>query len=271
MAKEPTEVIETEIEVEEETEDGDEVITPPIEVTPADIEAQKKEAVATTEEDEEPKEEEEEEPVAPVVAPAPKPVEGETPREKALRLEIQRLRQEKREKDGIFKTVAPAPIHDEDYETLRGEYDPSEFEKLEKIFDVIGKKKGYVRAEDVYREKGQDTLNGFLDSHSEYKPENDPEDVHWKTFIKILDRDYNRNGKSPAELSKIFEKVNRDVKEELGESSKRTIAPQRTAEVQKVRSVSHAGGVKTEVVKKSNAPTDPEVRKRFKGFDDDDF
>ena len=131
---------------------------------------------------------------------------------------------------------------------------------------------GYVKTEDVNRDKGQDVLNKFLDTHTEYKIENDPTDERWNMFTTILNRDYNRSGKTPAELAKLFEKVSRDVAEELGESPKRVIAP-RSADTQKIRSVSHAGGTRTqtEVVKKSNAPTDPSVRKMFKGFEDDDF
>jgi len=202
----------------------------------------------------------------------PNPVEGETPKEKALRLQIQELREKIRNKDEVIKIAQPL-ISNEEYETLKETYDDEELEKFEKLFDVIGKKKGYVKAEDVYKDKGQDVLNSFLEKHSEYSLEKDPKDERWNTFKKILDKDYNRVGKTPAELSKLFEKVNRDVLEELGETDKKVIASsqQRNAEIQKVRSVSHTGGIKAEVIKKTNAPTDPNVRKLFKGFDDDDF
>jgi hypothetical protein len=255
------EVVEPIIDDEETIEDGDdEILVPAIE------------------EEEEEKDEEEKETVDEVVEkvkeevkPEPKPVEGETPREVALRKQITELREKIRDKDEVIKIADPV-ISNEEYEKLKGEYADEELEKFEKLFSVVGKKLGYVKTEDVNRDKGQDVLNKFLDTHTEYKVENDPSDERWKMFTTILNRDYNRNGKTPVELAKLFEKVNRDVAEELGESPKRVIAP-RTADIQKIKSVSHAGGTKTqtEVVKKSNAPTDPTIRKMFKGFDDDDF
>ena len=228
--KDVVEVLDTEVNIEEETEETE---------TPAPIQ--------------------------------PKPVEGETPREKALRNQIQELREKIRNKDEVIKIAQPL-ISNEEYDKLKETYADDELEKFEKLFDVIGRKKGYVKAEDVYKDKGQDTLNSFLDKHPEYKPENDKDDSRWNTFFKVLERDYNRVGKNPAELAKLFEKVNRDVLEEFGESPAKVIATsQRNAEIQKIRSVSHTGGTKIEVAKKSNAPTDPNVRKMFKDFDDEDF
>lgn len=250
--------------VEEVEEGGDEILVPAIEEKEEETE---EETEKETEEEKinEVVEEEKEE-----AKLEPKPVEGETPRETALRKQIQELRGKIREKDAVIKIADPI-ISNEEYDKLKGEYDETDLARFEKLFNVVGKKMGYVKAEDVNRDKGQDVLNKFLDNHSEYKVENDPNDERWQEFTKILNRDYNRTGKTPAELAKLFEKVNRDVAEELGESPKRVIAP-RTADIQKIKSVSHSGGTKTqEVVKKSNAPTDPTIRKMFKGFDDDDF
>lgn len=268
---EEQETLESETEEEtEEVEDDDEVIVPALEEKPTEedikeLKTTPKDVVEVLDTEEETEETE-------TPAPKqPKPVEGETPREKALRIQIQELREKIRSKDQVIKIVEPL-ISNEEYEALKETYDDDELQKFEKLFDVIGKKKGYVKAEDVYKDKGQETLNTFLDKHPEYKPENDPEDGRWNTFYKILERDYNRVGKNPTELSKLFEKVNRDVLEELGESPTKTIASsQRNAEIQKIRSVSHTGGTKQEISKKSNAPTDPNIRKMFKDFDDEDF
>jgi hypothetical protein len=260
---------ETEVETEEENED--ETIVPPLEEKPTeeDIKELKtisKDVVEAIDTEEETKETETPAPIQ------PKPVDGETPREKALRMQIQELREKIRSKDEVIKIAQPL-ISNEEYEALKETYDDDELQKFEKLFDVIGKKKGYVKAEDVYKDKGQDTLNSFLNKHPEYKPENDPQDTRWNIFFKVLERDYNRVGKSPTELAKLFEKVNRDVLEELGETDKKVISSsnQRNAEIQKIKSISHTGGVKIEISKKSNAPTDPNIRKMFKDFDDEDF
>lgn len=263
MAKENIEEVnESDVLVPEETieeeNDDDQIVAPLEEEDSEDIEKQKEEVV-----------EPEQEVVEPVSAP--KPVEGETIREKALRQQIQELREKIRNKDEVIKIAQPV-ISNEEYELLKETYDNDELERFEKLFEVIGKKKGYVKVEDVYKDKGQETLNTFLDKHPEYKPENDEGDVRWNTFFKTLENDYNRVGKTPAQLAVIFEKVHRDVCEEFGESPKKTISEsRRNAEIQKVRSVSHSGGTKTEVVKSSKVPTDPNVRKMFKDFDDDDF
>jgi hypothetical protein len=269
MAKEIIEeetLIPEEVEEEEVEEGGDNgFIVPPLEEEPTEGTIRELKTV-------EKGNEETEDVFLDTEIKQPKPVEGETAKEKALRSQIQELREKIRNKDEVIKIAQPL-ISNEEYEALKETYDDEELEKFEKLFDVIGKKKGYVKAEDVYKDKGQDILNNFLEKHSEYSLEKDPKDERWNTFKKILDRDYNRVGKTPTELSKLFEKVNRDVLEELGETDKKVISSsqQRNAELQKIRSVSHTGGTKTEVVKKSNAPTDPNVRKLFKGFDDDDF
>ena len=260
--------------VEAEEVGDDETVVPALEVKPTEKEVEELKTtlkdvveVLDTEVNIEEETEETETP-API---QPKPVEGETPREKALRNQIQELREKIRNKDEVIKIAQPL-ISNEEYDKLKETYADDELEKFEKLFDVIGRKKGYVKAEDVYKDKGQDTLNSFLDKHPEYKPENDKDDSRWNTFFKVLERDYNRVGKNPAELAKLFEKVNRDVLEEFGESPAKVIATsQRNAEIQKIRSVSHTGGTKIEVAKKSNAPTDPNVRKMFKDFDDEDF
>jgi hypothetical protein len=263
------EVLTPEVEAEPE-ENDDETIVPPLEEAPTESDV--RELKTTPKDVVEVIDTEEETEVTETPAPIqPKPVEGETSREKILRQQIEELRQKIRNKDQVIKMAEPL-ISNEEYEALKETYDDDELQKFEKLFDVIGRKKGYVKAEDVYKDKGQETLNGFLDKHPEYKPENDPNDMRWNTFYKVLERDYNRVGKSPSELAHLFEKVNRDVLEEFGESPTKTIATsQRNAELQKIRSVSHTGGTKTEVAKKSNAPTDPNVRKMFKDFDDEDF
>ena len=262
-------------EKESEEENDDEVVVSPLEES-TDTEEQKSE---TSEEEvkditkntENVEEEKIPENTENVVLKQPKPVEGETPREKALRIQVEELREKIRGKDEIIK-VSPIPISNEEYEKLREVYDDTELEKFEKLFDVIGRKKGYVKAEEIYTKDSSDVLEQFIEKHPEYKPENDPDDVRWNTFKRILTNDYNRAGKQPKELTKLFDKVNRDVLEEFGESTKVVIKPnERNAEILKVKSVSHTGGTKTEIAKKSNAPTDPNVRKMFKDFGDEDF
>lgn len=252
-----------------EEEDDDENIVPPLEeeVTSKSVEELKSSSKEEPDDEEYTEDTEETE----TVLKQPKPVEGETTKETALRIQIVKLRQAIRDKDELIK-ITPPPMDNEEYEELRQDYTDEELQKVEKLFDVIGKKKGYVKSADIYTQSGNEVLENFLIKHPEYKPENDPEDVRWNTFKDILTNDYNRTGKKPKELEKLFEKVNRDVLEEFGDSPKRVIETSRlNAAKQKIRSVSHTGGTKTEVNRKSNAPTDPKVRAMFKDFDDEDF
>ena len=264
-----------ELEIPEEPkkeENEDDVVVPPLEKEPSEEEvkqASEKKSIPEEKQEEVPEEEPKGEPEETPVPRQPNPVEGETARERGLRIEIQKLREKVRSKDELIK-ITPPPMDNKEYEALKEIYSDDELQKVEKLFDVIGKKKGYVKADEMYAQSGNEVLESFITKHPEYKPENDPEDVRWNSFRNILVKDYNREGKNPKELVRIFDKVHADVQEMFGEA-KNTIAPKRNAEVQKVRSVSHTGGTKTEVVKKSNAPSDPKVRAMFKDFDDDDF
>ena len=261
--------LETPLTPEEPEEDEDALVVPPLEEEPSEKDVEEASKIKSIPEGEVPEEVPESTTEETPVLKQPNPVEGETPRERGLRIEIQKLREKVRNKDELLK-ITPAPMDNKEYDALKEIYSDDELEKVEKLFDVIGKKKGYVKESDIYTKEGQTTWEGFEKQHPEYKPENDPEDVRWNAFKTIIDRDYKREGKSPQELARIFNKVHDDVKELFGEV-KTTIAPKRNAELQKVRSVSHTGGTQTEVSKKSNAPTDPKVRAMFKDFDDEDF
>ena len=260
-------------EPEEPEEDEDALVVPALEEEPSEEEVKKASEIKSIPENKEavPEVPETVVPETPEieVPKQPNPVEGETSRERALRIKINELREDARKKDELIK-ITPPPMDNKEYDALKEIYSDEELQKVEKLFDVIGKKKGYVKADEMYAQSGNEVLEQFIEKHQEYKPENDPEDVRWNSFKAILIKTYNREGKNPKELTEIFGKVHRDVQEMFGEA-KNTIAPKRNAEVQKVRSVSHTGGTKTEVAKKSNAPSDPKVRAMFKDFDDDDF
>ena len=166
------------------------------------------EADDTTEEDETPEEEEEEAPVADDPAPEPKPVDGETPRERALRLELTRVkgivRDQKREELFVKK---PAPLKKDD-EALEG-YDPDEIKRLELIVGKLG----YVKKDEIVSqtisERLNDTFNEFMDAHPEYAPENDKDGLIWNQFRSEFAL-YNPSN-DPKTLKKILAKVHNDV------------------------------------------------------------
>ena len=206
----------------------------------------------------------------------PKPVEGETPREKALRLEVSRLRNKgrKEDRDSMLKEAtpeAPAPEADKEYEDLKALYTPEEFANVEKLLGFVAKKQGFVKKSESYEGVANTVLDTFLDEHTEYEPQNDVDDARWNAFQRILSSDYNLQNKTPKQMKSIFSKVDRDVKDEFGEVKTPTLNREEVAaKKQKIQSVSHSGGTKSPD-KEVKVEIDQDVRSHFKGFDDEDL
>ncbi len=197
----------------------------------------------------------------------PKPVEGETPRERALRLEVQRLKKDRR-KDRASELIdeTPKPIEkvEEDLkDDALAKYDQTELKNLEEVVDVIAKKKGWMRKEDQqasqYQEKAADILDDWIEDHEEYSPENDPDDVLWDRF-KAEFNQY-KKPENPKDLKRIFNRVHKEVFgiEKSGDSS--------VINAQKEKLKSHSGTTQT-VRKQSPSSIDSTHRNMLKGFDD---
>lgn len=272
-------------EVNTEDEGGDLIPKDQLPTDPAELAKEAIPAVVPPTEDK-PVEPDPESPDAPVSSPEapvekpevpiqPAPVEGETPREKALRLEVQRLRGLNRKdqiKDlasGIQKVSPP----ENEYKVLKDKgYTDEEIENMETAIDLIASKKGYVRADQSYAQSVQDTVDLFLDEHPEYKPSTDVDDLRWNAFQGYLkDGTYNLSGKTPKQLKSIFERVNDDVKKEFGEVIVKTNPAQLAAQQHKVTVASHGGGTK------STTETKPKINPteiggiKLKGFSPEDF
>lgn len=213
----------------------------------------------------------------PEVPLQPAPVEGETPREKALRLEVQRLRgltRKKQVEDLVETTQQPQVTAEDEYQVLKDQgYTDDEIKKMVTAVDLIASKKGYVRADRNYAQSVQDTVDLFVEGHPEYKPSNDPDNLRWDRFQALLaDGTYNLAGKTPKQLTSIFNKVDEDVRKELGENVIKTTPQQVAAARHKVAVVSHTGGGKpTPAEKPTYDPEQPIGGVKFKGFDEDDF
>jgi len=207
-----------------------------------------------------------------------KEVAGETPKERALRLEVTRLKRAARQKsqDEIFKQDK-AKVSVDDYQELKElGYDDDQIKTLDKAFDILGSKKGFVRKDQNWKDTAQSTLEEFIEENPEYAPENDKGDIYWGRFNEILKTDYNIAGKNPKQLKSIFERVDRDVKEELGDNDNKG---KMEANKQKVRSVS--AGAATSGAKPGEAKTvvssgnktyisSNHPGLRFEGFDEDE-
>ena len=203
----------------------------------------------------------------------PKPVEGETPREKALRLETQRLRRDLRDtrNQKIFENYSPeakAELSKEEQEFL-SQYDKTELGQFEKIIDVIAKQKGWAKNADIqkqsYQQQASDVLDGWLDNHKEYLPENDKDNTLWNQFQRELS--LYRKPENPRDLRRIFDKVHREV---FG-VSEGTNNSKINAQKEKVKLASHSGANrKSQIVQRENSSTDPALREHLKGFSEEE-
>ncbi len=209
-----------------------------------------------------------------------KDVQGETPKERALRAELTRIRRSQREKDqaSIIKTEPIIENNDADEDLKKLGYDDEQIIGLKKVVDIIASKQGYVKKSASMKEMADETLNSFIGEHPEYAPENDKDDLYWGRFKSILNSDYNLNGKTSTQLKSIFLKVDRDVKEELGE--KEFKKDKIDAQKRKINDISHGSSASSkadETTKKAvSAGNKTFVSSShpglvFKGFDEDEM
>lgn len=182
-----------------------------IETPPSSSDGEKEPEVEEEESEEEtPEEEEESTPVAeePEIKSEPKPVEGETPREKALRLEATRLKGLLREqrKDELF---VKQPVDSKTQEEELAGYDPEEVKR----FETLVSKLGYAKKDDIISqtssERLNDTFNEFMESHPEYAPENDKDGLLWNQYKSEFAL-YNPT-KDPKILRKLLNKVHNEI------------------------------------------------------------
>ena len=110
-----------------------------------------------------------------------KQLKDETPRECALRLQVTKLRgQLKGERKAELFDVKPAQTHtDAKEDEVLKKYKPEDIE----VFKTLAKSLGFVQKGEIeqstYQEKSSSELDKFLESHPEYLPENDKDNVLW--------------------------------------------------------------------------------------------
>ena len=251
------------------TEGDDELIEPTETETPSESSTENNEDVAEPEA-EEPKEELRErvrsKSTEPESVNQPKPVEGETPRERALRREVEKLKKQRRDDRSkeLFtgpepiKSVQPEPASDDE---LLSRYDQTELKNLEEVIDVIAKKKGWVRNEELqatsYKQTATDVLDEFLASHPMYLPEQDSDNILWNQFQSEFS--LYKTPENPKEYKRIFQKIHNEILgvRQLDED------PKLKAQDEKIKAASHAGGkqgMNTKASKTPNAPLDQSFR-----------
>ena len=203
----------------------------------------------------------------------------ETPRERALRLEVTNLKRLNRQKrtQELLGVEKPKGISQAQYEDLNEEdkkllaqYDQGELNTFEKIFEILGKKHGWVKKDDfkasTYNQQANDILDDFLQEHSEYLPENDKDDVLWRNFQEEFK--FYKSPENPKDLKKIFNKIHKEIFGVKSEDELRKIEAQK----EKVKVASHGGSSSQRGSSSASGnKLSSEQREHFKGFSDKDF
>lgn len=208
-----------------------------------------------------------------------KPVEGETPRERALREEVTRLRRIRRVERGqkMFKDVSVSTniedLSEEDKEVLAA-FDPEQVSNMEKLFAIQAKKLGFVKkdefAKQTFHEQAQNVLDDFLEKHPEYDESNDPDGLLWGKFQKEYSQ--YKIPENPKDLGRIFNKIHKEV---FGITTDTSTLKKVEAQQEKIKIASHSASSGASSTK-SESRVDDDTKKlvnsgAMKGFSDEDL
>lgn len=190
-----------------------------------------------------------------------KDVEGETPREKALRLEITKLRGQIREKNSITP-----PSKDVDNNLVSKGYHPEEIKKVKELLNDLG----YVNKDEIQKSEKQKVIDSFINKHPEYLPQNDKDDVLWNAVNNEFNSGfYNNRSDNPVVINKILE----DIHAKLNSSKSNKTVNQAAISAQQAK-IKSAGvgnsGVQPPTSTKSKT-IDPNVRAFLKDFTDEEL
>jgi len=200
-----------------------------------------------------------------------KDVDGETPRERALRLEVTRLKRASKDKmsDGMFKdspTVEPKEISP-DKKAVLEKYNPDELNNLKEVLNVMADDLGFVKKDDYqkssYQTQSKDILDSFLDSHPEYLPENDKDNVLWNRFQE--EYAIYKPPQNPRDFKRLFEKIHKEIFNISSDDSLKKV----NAGKEKIKVASHASNSSnTNQNKPQQSNLDPNLKGYMKGFDE---
>ena len=192
--------------------------------------------------------------------------ENETPQAYALRLEVTKLRGQRRtERKELFdKPKEETPkVEKSEEDDLFSQYNPDEISNFEKLFDAISKKKGFVHKDELqatsWEDKAQDILESFQVNHKEYTDDN-----LWTQFKEEFQSGkYNIRPQNPKLLIEIFNEIhNKLVPQKV--INKANVAAGR----EKIEAAAHGG---TTVPKTGKKPVDPTLREALKGFSEEEL
>jgi len=194
----------------------------------------------------------------------PKPVDGETPRERALRMETSRLKGllRKERQDELFVKQPTVKSKEEDL----SEYDPEEVKRLETLVSKLGyvKKNEYVQQSVL--EKNNAEFDTFIEEHPEYSAENDKDGILWNQFKAEFG--LYQPPQDPRTLRKVLNKVHNEIYGIKPAMNLNKI----NAQQQKLKVASHTGTMGSKASISSPQAPNPNIRRdMLKGFDEEDL
>lgn len=185
-------------------------------------------------------------------------IPGETPRERALRLEVTNQKRINRQLMGqglgIKSENKPEKKElSDDKKKVLAKYKPEDMQNLREVFGVLAEDMGFVLKDELgantYTDKAGEELEKFLESHPEYLPENDNGNILWDSFRK--EYALYKQPENPKDFKKIFDRVHQTV---FGIKSAGDIK-KIDASKEKVKVASHSGASKTtQAASKGKAP-----------------
>lgn len=210
----------------------------------------------------------------------PKPVPGETPRERALREELVKARKNARQAQGSELAIgnrgaAPAATTEKkelspEQQAILAKYKPAEIQSLREVLPAIAAELGFVRVDQLsaqhYNERAESELDTFLEAHPEYLQENDPEGVLWGKF-KGEFAQY-KPPANPKDYRKLFNRIHTEIFGIKPAGDHGTI----TAAQRKITVASHAGAsgpTRTTPIRTRTAPSGLRLD-MLKGFSEDE-
>lgn len=169
----------------------------------------------------------------------------DTPKERALRHEIETLRANMRREratelnaGGEHAETKPKELAPEKAAILK-KYTPEAIAAFRDVLPVIAEDMGFVRAEELsaktYKDQSEQELDDFLKDHPEYLVANDKENVLWNRFKSEFQM--YRPPQHPKEYRKIFNRIHTDIFGIKPAGDKGAI----NAQQQKIKVASHAG------------------------------
>lgn len=146
----------------------------------------------------------------------PAPVEGETPKERALRQKVEELEVELRGKqagqlvEGAKPAAAPAKATlTPEEEAVLKKYKPGEIQALTEVTPILAKQLGFVRAQDLtqsqYADKARETIVEWVNAHPEYKDQ-----TLWDRVKTIADSTY-KPPLDPKDWKKILNRIHTEL------------------------------------------------------------